>query len=263
MKDISILTIKKLFAMSGNECAMPGCKVEILSESGVLLGEICHINARSKKGPRFDPSQSNEERNGYGNLLILCPNCHKIIDSREDLYPAEALREIKRIHEEYCGRGETDEDMFKAQQILNASSAVNVSNSSNVAVNSPGAKQTTVLQFKTSGKSGPSIAPPSDSIANNRFCRSYIKHLIERYHKFASQNKSRKTKFNYTVIYSNIKTKFGTKWDLLDVSDFEDCAEFLQKKIDNTIIGKRNKANGVKNYSSLSEWKERYPNLEA
>jgi hypothetical protein len=237
MKGISILTIKKLYAMSGNECAMPGCDTKLFSESGAFLGVICHINAKNKNGPRFNPKQSNEERNGYDNLLILCPSCHKIIDSREDLYPAEALKEIKRIHEDYCGRSETDEDMFKAQQILNASSVVNVNNSSNVAVNSPGAKQTTILQFKTPGKSRLSMAPPSDSIASNRFCRSYIKHLIERYHKFASQNKSRKTKFNYTVIYCNIKTKFGTKWDLLSVSDFEACVEFLQKKIDNTIIG--------------------------
>ncbi|OIQ51122.1 hypothetical protein BerOc1_03067 [Pseudodesulfovibrio hydrargyri] len=262
MKGISILTIKKLYAMSGNECAMPACDTKLFSKAGVFLGEICHINAKNRNGSRFDPNQSDEERNGYDNLLILCPNCHTIIDSREDWYPAEALREIKKIHESNRGRKENDEDMFKAQQILNTSAAVNVSNSSNVVVNSPGAKQTTILQFKTPKKASPSIIPPSDSVANDRLSRSYIKHLIDRYNDFASKNKNRRAKFSYAVIYSSIQKQFGTKWDLLSVNDVEACAEFVQKKIDNTILGKLNKSKGRKNYSSFSEWSEMYPNLK-
>ena len=261
MKGFSILTIKKLYAMSGNTCAMPGCNAKLFSEIDTFVGQVCHINARSIGGPRYDPSQSDEERNGYGNLLILCPKCHAIIDSREDLYPAEALREIKRIHENICGRSEIDEDIFKAQLILDASASVNISNSTNVVVNSPGATQTTILQFKTNKKTQPAINPPVGSIANNRLIRSYIKHLIDRYNEYASKDKTRKTKFSYVAIYSSIQKKFGTKWDLMSVDSSDELADFIQKKIDKTFIGRQNKSKSWKNYSSIREWEKRYPDL--
>ena len=261
MKHISILTIKKLYAMSGNVCAMPSCNTKLFTESEDFLGQICHINARSKNGPRYDQNQSDEERNSYDNLLILCPNCHVIIDGREDLYPAEALKEIKRIHEKYYGRMERDEDLFKAQRILNTSTSLHVEHSNNVAINSPGTTQTTVLQFRTTKKTPPPINPPADSIASNRLLHSYIKHLIDRYNDFASKDKNRKSKFHYSVIYRNIQQKFGTKWDLLNVNDVPALATYLHAKIDRTLLGRLNGSKGRKNYSSLDEWTRSHPNL--
>nr|WP_068008813.1 hypothetical protein [Nocardia pseudobrasiliensis] len=41
-----------------------------------------------------------DERNSVENLLLLCSNCHDIIDKRKD--PAEELRTYKVIHEHWC-----------------------------------------------------------------------------------------------------------------------------------------------------------------
>jgi len=50
-------TIKRLFAVSGNRCAFPGCTA-VLVTGGVVTGEICHIKAQNPQGPRYDPAQS-------------------------------------------------------------------------------------------------------------------------------------------------------------------------------------------------------------
>jgi hypothetical protein len=61
----ALKTVKTLFALSRNECAFPGCPAPIVeSESETITGVICHINARSPDGPRYDPAQTDDARNG-------------------------------------------------------------------------------------------------------------------------------------------------------------------------------------------------------
>jgi hypothetical protein len=95
-------TLKKLFALSGNQCAFPSCLAPIVDDdSGIIVGEICHIAGKSPNGPRYDRSQSDAERNGYDNLLHMCNPHNKIVDHRDtrDQYPPERLRQFKRDHE--------------------------------------------------------------------------------------------------------------------------------------------------------------------
>ncbi len=94
----SIATVKRLFAVSGNRCAFPECDVALVDPgSGKLTGRICHIQGR--KGPRYNPEQSPEERHGYDNLLLLCPAHHDVVDADVHMYTAERLLEVKRAHE--------------------------------------------------------------------------------------------------------------------------------------------------------------------
>jgi hypothetical protein len=95
-------TLKKLFALSGNVCAFPNCPAPIVdTDSGVVVGDICHIKGRSEGGPRYDPDQTEEERNGYENLLLMCVAHNRIVDGKKtrDTYPVERLQEFKRSHE--------------------------------------------------------------------------------------------------------------------------------------------------------------------
>jgi tetratricopeptide (TPR) repeat protein len=92
-------TIRKLFAVSGNRCAYPDC-AEKLVGTGDIIGEVCHIRAASKNGPRYAPSQTEEDRNGYDNLILLCPN-HHTITHNEKLYAVETLCKWKKDHEKY------------------------------------------------------------------------------------------------------------------------------------------------------------------
>ena len=99
-------TIKQLFAVSGNRCAFPGCNLPLVDAgSGTVLGEICHIKARSPEGPRYDPAQTEKERHVFGNLLLLCPAHHKIVDDNPGEYTVEWLLATKAQHESQAAGG--------------------------------------------------------------------------------------------------------------------------------------------------------------
>ena len=72
--DIKDSTLKKLFALSGNRCAFPGCAQAVVNEHGDLIAEICHLEAANEGGQRYNPAQCDEARRSFDNLLILCPN---------------------------------------------------------------------------------------------------------------------------------------------------------------------------------------------
>jgi hypothetical protein len=93
-------TIKLLCLASGNECAFTGC-TEALMAGRVVLGEIAHIKGEKVGSKRHDPSQSNEDRHGFDNLIMLCPKDHTRIDSDAEWqkYPPEVLRAMKAEHE--------------------------------------------------------------------------------------------------------------------------------------------------------------------
>jgi len=71
------------------------------SATGTILAEVCHIRAASPNGPRFLEGQDPEERHGFGNLVLMCRNHHKIIDDRANLddYTPDRLLAIKASHE--------------------------------------------------------------------------------------------------------------------------------------------------------------------
>jgi hypothetical protein len=95
-------TRRRLFILSGNECAFPGCKAPIYdTDRNTMVGEFCHIKGRSPGGPRYDPNQTEEERNSYANLMLMCSPHNKIIDDPDNLiiFPFETLLGYKHEHE--------------------------------------------------------------------------------------------------------------------------------------------------------------------
>jgi 5-methylcytosine-specific restriction endonuclease McrA len=102
-KNIPLKVQKTLWARSGNRCAL--CKVE-LSEitacnSPCLIGEIAHIEGYNKGSARYNPNMTDDERNSYDNLILLCANCHTKIDKDEITYTVQKLKRIKKEHEEW------------------------------------------------------------------------------------------------------------------------------------------------------------------
>ncbi len=63
------------------------------------MGEAAHIKAESPGGPRYDLSQTQEERRAYENLILLCGVHHKFVDDDEEAYTVERLQKMKRDHE--------------------------------------------------------------------------------------------------------------------------------------------------------------------
>ena len=96
----SVATIKRIFAVSGNECAFPKCAVPLVDQaSGKVTGRICHIKGRKPGSPRYDPKQSDAERHDFDDLLLMCPIHHDVIDDDEISYTVDRLKAIKSSHE--------------------------------------------------------------------------------------------------------------------------------------------------------------------
>ncbi|MBN1469448.1 MAG: hypothetical protein JXM74_01735 [Fusobacteriaceae bacterium] len=96
-KPVSLNIIKSLLANSGNKCAFPGCNHIIVNEDHKLVGELCHIEAYSPNGARYNPRHTIEERNSYDNLVFLC---HKHHNETHDLkYTVAVLKKMKLEHE--------------------------------------------------------------------------------------------------------------------------------------------------------------------
>ncbi|GAA5148717.1 hypothetical protein GCM10023213_45370 [Prosthecobacter algae] len=85
-----------------NRCAFDDCKISVVDfKTNTILAEVCHIHAQNPGGPRYDGTQTPEQRHGSDNLIILCSSHHKIIDSPENekIYTSDKLKEMKLNHE--------------------------------------------------------------------------------------------------------------------------------------------------------------------
>lgn len=98
-KNIKPNIIKALLANSGNRCAFPGCNQPIVNEEYKIIAQLCHIEAASQNGPRYNKEQNDEERNGYDNLMFMCYKHHHETHDI-DIYPVSKLKQIKQEHEE-------------------------------------------------------------------------------------------------------------------------------------------------------------------
>jgi hypothetical protein len=55
-------TIRKLDTLSGNRCAAPECgRVLIARDETSITSKICHIEAASDNGPRYNPSMTDKD----------------------------------------------------------------------------------------------------------------------------------------------------------------------------------------------------------
>ncbi len=110
-------TVKRLYAQSGNLCAFPDCRVRIVQD-GVMVGAICHIRAASPLGSRYDAVQTNAERHGEDNLILLCANHHRLIDGDVKTHPAEQLQAMKARHQASVARLTEEEASFGARLLV-------------------------------------------------------------------------------------------------------------------------------------------------
>lgn len=93
--------LRALFARSGNQCAFPGCTAPLINEKNQFVAQVCHIEAAEPGGERYNPSQTDEDRRGYDNLLILCYPHHVETDDVKQ-YSTQTLKEMKANHEQQC-----------------------------------------------------------------------------------------------------------------------------------------------------------------
>jgi hypothetical protein len=247
--------IKKLFALSKNQCAFASCSTSIVQPgSETVTGEVCHIKAKNPKGPRFDPKQTDEERHGFDNLVLMCGFHHTIIDDQPEIYTVEKLRQIKQTHEQYVsGPVEiSPTDAALARALYSSYIHIEAKDHSQVMMNSPGSVQAHNITYKTTSKK--SAAPqPTDVIGANADMRSYIEYLVKRYidwrKKGISSGKDKRP-FHPSMIHQHIEKTFSSRTFLIKQSRFEALVGYLHSMIDGTINGQ---LNAYRNYHTYVE----------
>lgn len=95
---------KILLARSGGICAFPDCNKPLIEQGkggddDAFIGEIAHIVADSRQGPRGDNELSDADRDKQRNLVLFCQNCHDRVDKQPRTYSVPVLRQIKDDHE--------------------------------------------------------------------------------------------------------------------------------------------------------------------
>ncbi len=245
-------TIKRLFAVSRNQCAFPGCEIPLVEDSGTVTGEIAHIKGVSANGPRFDPKQTDEKRHSFDNLMLLCGRHHRVIDGEVEKYSVACLLKMKHEHESQ----ELVSISSKVEPVANAllqqyKNLIIAEAGSKVAVHSPGAIQTDVLNIKPP-RTQVKILPPDGSIGNDPYMSSYIAYLIKKYQEY-QKNEREKGRYKYMAIYKAIEREFGSRWQLLPKEKFSSLIALLCRRVDNTRIARIRKKQDEKNYHSFEE----------
>ncbi len=96
-----------LYVQAGGRCEFDGCPKYLLehdpTEASGNFGERAHIYAFKEIGARgAEPGRpSDEEINELENLILLCPECHHLVDEvKPEQYPVATLKQYKRDHED-------------------------------------------------------------------------------------------------------------------------------------------------------------------
>lgn len=111
-------------------------------------------------------------------------------------------------------------------------------------------------------KRKPEMEYPIGSIGADLVRRNYVRYLTERYFRYreadASFGRNAVRRFSYAVLFKNIENHFKAPTYFIPVSRFDEVVDFLQRKIEATILGKRNLARGYRNYETFDEFQLRH-----
>jgi len=103
-KDIPDPVTNRLFALSGNQCAFPGCTNTVThqiapGERPVTLAQRAHIVGVGRQGPRSQAVPPADGIDAVENLTLFCGECHRIVDNNPRIYSVEVLAKFKADHE--------------------------------------------------------------------------------------------------------------------------------------------------------------------
>ncbi len=92
-----------LWGRAAGRCEFAGCNKilyrDTYSMKPLNLADRAHIVARKVSAARGDAEKSAELVANPGNVMLLCKDCHKRIDTNENDFPIELLLDMKAKHE--------------------------------------------------------------------------------------------------------------------------------------------------------------------
>jgi hypothetical protein len=93
-----------LFVRAGGRCQFDGCNQFLLEHPLTItegnFAQVAHIVAFSRQGPRGHARSGSARINDVANLMLLCPQCHKLVDDHPDQYAVATLEKYKEKHED-------------------------------------------------------------------------------------------------------------------------------------------------------------------
>jgi hypothetical protein len=103
MRNMPPLVRLQLFVRACGRCEFDGCNKYLLEHPVTLtegnFAEIAHVVAFKPDGPRGKEGARPEDINDVSNLMLLCPQCHKLIDDHPERFSRQTLEEYKQRHE--------------------------------------------------------------------------------------------------------------------------------------------------------------------
>lgn len=102
-KSIATNIARKLWAQCGGFCQNPSCNKYLFVEvedDVVSLANVAHIIGYGKSGPRSEHELADYiDKDGIDNLIMLCLECHKVVDELENKFSVEQMQAWKTAHE--------------------------------------------------------------------------------------------------------------------------------------------------------------------
>jgi len=101
--EISEKTAQKVWADAGARCMFEGCAHDLseiaLWTKAARVGYLAHIVASDPEGPRGSQTDSHRLANVPDNIMLMCDEHHRLIDSfAPQFYTAEILNEMRQSH---------------------------------------------------------------------------------------------------------------------------------------------------------------------
>lgn len=94
---------RMLWGLSAGRCEFAGCNKDLFQHSTTLLqgnfAAVAHIVAFREDGPRGQTGTRPAQIHDLDNLMLLCPECHKLIDDRPEEFTHKVLAAYKFDHE--------------------------------------------------------------------------------------------------------------------------------------------------------------------
>lgn len=102
-KSIPVNVVRQLWAGCGGYCQNPQCNRFLFAsvgEDSVSLANVAHIIGHGTSGPRSEHELAAAiDKEGLANLIMLCLDCHKIVDELERQFSVETMQGWRAEHE--------------------------------------------------------------------------------------------------------------------------------------------------------------------
>jgi len=178
--------VKRLFALSGNQCAYMDCKNAIVDEFGTIIGEICHIEAAEVGGERYNPHSDDEYRRSFENLILMCAIHHKKTNNIQE-YSSQKLQEFKSLHEKLNEENQyIASDRIIDQAINNFMNQNNENKDSGTQFNNQAKHQSIGSQIGTQNNYFDLSNPNSSKIDGARIVNQEFERIISKFSQKAS-----------------------------------------------------------------------------